>query len=173
MAVGTYQGVAGLAPRLCLCCLCTVYAVYAISSLDTGVPLRPHPKATIVGTYQGVAGLAPRLFTLEEETGSHHGHGHVHRTRMLICMHNWGSSLYLPPHRRSSIIVIGICTHSRSRVPRGCRRQRRRDRLVLLAGARMTHLTRRRGRPLRGSPLVTCRLLLAAPPPLPLNKLLG
>ena len=33
-----------------------------------------------VGTYQGVAGLAPRLFTLEEETGSHHGHGHVHRT---------------------------------------------------------------------------------------------
>ena len=56
-----------------------------------------------VGTYQGVAGLAPRLFTLEEETGSHHGHGHVHRTRMLICMHNWGSSLHLPPHRRSSI----------------------------------------------------------------------
>ena len=33
-----------------------------------------------VGTYQGVAGLAPRLFALEEETGSHHGHGHVHRT---------------------------------------------------------------------------------------------
>ena len=62
MAVGTYQGVAGLA----------VYAVYAISSLDTGVPLRPHPKATIVGTYQGVAGLAPRPFTLGEETGSHH-----------------------------------------------------------------------------------------------------
>ena len=48
-----------------------VYAVYAISSLDTGVPLRPHPKATIVGTYQGVAGLAPRPFTLGEETGSH------------------------------------------------------------------------------------------------------
>ena len=47
-----------------------VYAVYAISSLDTRLPLRPHPKATIVGTYQGVAGLAPRLFTLEEETGS-------------------------------------------------------------------------------------------------------
>ena len=23
--------------------------------------------------------------------------------RMLICMHNWGSSLHLPPHRRSSI----------------------------------------------------------------------
>ena len=60
-----------------------------------------------VGTYQGVAGLAPRLFTLEEETGSHHGHGHVHRTRMLICMHNWGSSLHLPPHRRPSIIVVG------------------------------------------------------------------
>ena len=38
---------------LCLCCLSpfgAVYAVYAISSLDTGVPLRPHPKATIVGT---------------------------------------------------------------------------------------------------------------------------
>ena len=52
--------------------LTPVYAVYAISSLDTGVPLRPHPKATIVGMYQGVAGLAPRLFTLEEETGSHH-----------------------------------------------------------------------------------------------------
>ena len=42
-----------------------VYAVYAISSLDTGVPLRPHPRATIVGTYQAVAGLAPRLFTLD------------------------------------------------------------------------------------------------------------
>ena len=69
-----------------------------------------------VGTYQGVAGLAPRLFTLEEETGSHHGHGHVHRTRMLICMHNWGSSLHLPPHRRSSIIIIGARArmHSRS-----------------------------------------------------------
>ena len=69
-----------------------------------------------VGMDQGVAGLAPRLFTLEEETGSHHGHGHVHRTRMLICMHNWGSSLHLPPHRRSSIIIIGARarTHSRS-----------------------------------------------------------
>ena len=60
-----------------------------------------------VGMDQGVAGLAPRLFTLEEETGSHYGHGHTHRTRMLICMHIWGSSLHLPPHRRSSIIVIG------------------------------------------------------------------
>ena len=79
-----------------------VYAVYAISSLDTGVPLRPHPKATIVGTYQGVAGLAPRLFTLEEETGSHHGHGHVHRTRMLICMHNRGSSLHLRPGAKTA-----------------------------------------------------------------------
>jgi len=39
-----------------------------------------------VGRYQGVAGLAPRLFTLEEETGSHLGHGHVHRTRMLISL---------------------------------------------------------------------------------------
>ena len=66
-----------------------------------------------VGTYQGVAGLAPRPFTLGEETGSHHGHGHVHRTRMLICMHNWGSSLHLPPHRRPSIIVIGM----RARMP--------------------------------------------------------
>ena len=26
---------------------------------------------------------------------------------MLICMHNWGSSLHLSPHRRSSIIIIG------------------------------------------------------------------
>ena len=68
-----------------------------------------------VGTYQGVAGLAPRLFTLEEETGSHHGHGHVHRTRMLICMHNWGSSLHLPPHRRSSIIVMRMHSRSSSR----------------------------------------------------------
>ena len=30
-----------------------------------------------------------------------------HPTRMLICMHIWGSSLHLPPHRRSSIIVVG------------------------------------------------------------------
>ena len=26
---------------------------------------------------------------------------------MLICMHIWGSSLHLSPHRRSSIIIIG------------------------------------------------------------------
>ena len=38
-----------------------------------------------VGTQQGVAGLTPRPFTLEEETGSHHGYGHIHRTRMLLC----------------------------------------------------------------------------------------
>ena len=81
-----------------------VYAVYAVSSLDTGLPLRRRSRMA-VGTYQGVAGLAPRPFTLGEETGSHHGHGHVHRTRMLICMHNWGSSLHLPPHRRSSIVI--------------------------------------------------------------------
>ena len=31
---------------------------------------------------------------------------------MLICMHNWGSSLHLLPHRRSSIIVIARM-HSR------------------------------------------------------------
>ena len=38
MAVGTYQGVAGLAPRLFALEEETgsVYAVYAISSLDTG-----------------------------------------------------------------------------------------------------------------------------------------
>jgi hypothetical protein len=59
-----------------------VYAVYAISSLEALV----HPKDTahrtcsFVGTHQGVAGLTPRPFTLEEETGPHHGHGHVHRT---------------------------------------------------------------------------------------------
>ena len=80
-----------------------VYAVYAISSLDTGSPLRLRSHMA-VGTPQGVAGLAPRPFTLGEETGSHHGHGHVHRTRMLICMHNWGSSLHLPPLRRLSSI---------------------------------------------------------------------
>ena len=71
-----------------------VYAVYAISSLDTGSPLRHRTACNAVGTHQGVAGLAPRPFTLGEETGSHHGHGHVHRTRMLICMHKWGSSLH-------------------------------------------------------------------------------
>ena len=58
--------------------------------------------------------------------------------------------------------------HSGSRAPRGCRCQRRRDRLALLAGARWTRLTRRRRRPLRGIPVVTCRLPLAAPLPLPL-----
>ena len=39
-----------------------------------------------VATQKGVAGLTPWPFTSEEETGSHNGHGHVHRTRMLICM---------------------------------------------------------------------------------------
>ena len=53
-------------------------------------------------------------------------------------------------------------------MPRGCRRQRRRDRLALLAGARWTRLTRRRRRPLRGIPVVMCRRPLAAPLPLPL-----
>ena len=74
------------------------YAVYAISSLDTGSSLRRDTQTAwgAVGTHQGVAGLAPRPFSSEEETGSHPGRGHVHRTRMLICMHNWGSSLHLP-----------------------------------------------------------------------------
>ena len=93
-------------------------------------------------------------------------HGHVHRARMLICMHNWGSSLHLPPHRRSSIIVIGICTHSRSRVPRGCRRQRRRDQLVLRERGRSripaeTRFTRRRhppAAPLGAGCVCVCRL---------------
>ena len=31
-----------------------------------------HSINSFVGTQQGVAGLTPRLFTLEEETGSHH-----------------------------------------------------------------------------------------------------
>ena len=70
-----------------------VYAVSAISSLDTELSLRHGTQTAwgFVGTQQGVAGLTPRPFTLEEETGSHRGHGHVHRTRMLICMHKWGS----------------------------------------------------------------------------------
>ena len=44
---------------------------------------------------------------------------HVHRTRMLVCMHKWGSSLHLSPHRRSSIIVIGAraCTRTSRRPP--------------------------------------------------------
>ena len=71
----------------CLCCLC----FYALSSLDTEEPLRakiPYRKhggfQRAVGTQQGVAGLTHGPFTLEEETWSHHGHGHVHRTRMLL-----------------------------------------------------------------------------------------
>ena len=68
--VGTHQGVAWLAPALHV-----VYAVYAISSLDTGSSLRRGTQTAwgVVGTHQGVAGLTPRPFTLEEETGSHHG----------------------------------------------------------------------------------------------------
>ena len=64
-----------------------------------------------VGTQQGVAGLTPRPFTLEEETGSHHGHGHVHRTRMLICMHNWGSSASAAP----SAVIYHRHRHARRR----------------------------------------------------------
>ena len=83
-----------------------------------------HRTCSFVGTQQGVAGLTPRPFTLEEETGSHNGHGHVHRTRMLICMHNWGSSLHLPPHRRSSIIIISrdaaTASHRQRGELRGC-----------------------------------------------------
>ena len=60
-----------------------VYAVYAISSLDTDLSLR-YAMWGFVGTQQGVAGLTPRPFTLEEETGSHNGHGHVHRTRLFV-----------------------------------------------------------------------------------------
>ena len=67
-----------------------VYAVYAISSLDTDPSLRHGTQNCVglrlgfVGTQQGVAGLTPRPFTLEEETGSHNGHGHVHRC--LCCL---------------------------------------------------------------------------------------
>ena len=49
------------------------------------------------GRGQGVAELTPRPFALEEETGTHHGHAHVHRTRMPICMHNWGPSASVVP----------------------------------------------------------------------------
>ena len=96
-----------------------LFTVYAISSLDTGSSLRRDTQTAwgAVGTHQGVAGLAPRPFSSEEETGSQHGCGHVHRTRMLICMHNWGSSLHLPPHRRSSIIVIGARARTRTSPP--------------------------------------------------------
>ena len=48
MAVGTYKGVAGLAPRpfaLGEEAVYAVYAVYAISSLDTGSPLKTHTVA--------------------------------------------------------------------------------------------------------------------------------
>ena len=48
---------------------------------------------------------------------------------MLICMHNWGSSLHLPPHRRSSIIVIGApLGYRRRRRRRRCRREKPRPR---------------------------------------------
>ena len=93
-----------------------VYAVYAVSSLDTDPPLTI-PQRSFVGTQQGVAGLTPGPSRWKKrpglETGSHNGH--VHLTRMLICMHNWGSSLHLPPHRRSSIIVMRMHSRSSSR----------------------------------------------------------
>ena len=38
---------------------------------------------------------------------------------MLICMHIWGSSLHLPPHRRSSIIVVSRDAAAASHRQRG------------------------------------------------------
>ena len=74
-------------------------------SHDTEGSLRHGTKTAwgFVGTQQGVAGLTPRPFTLGEETGSHHGHGRVHRTRMLICMHKWGSSTVISA-------LLGYCS---------------------------------------------------------------
>ena len=53
------------------------------------------PTAVLARGAVPLAGAAARPFTLGEETGLYHGHGYVHRTRMLICMHIWGSSLRL------------------------------------------------------------------------------
>ena len=95
-----------------------VYAVYAISSLDTSSPLRHRTRQRRRGTLGSCRARSPALLVGGRDRVA--SCVHVHRTRMLICMHIWGSSLHLPPHRRSSIIVIGICTYSRSRAPRGC-----------------------------------------------------
>ena len=64
-----------------------------------------HARCNAVGTPQGVAGLAPRPFTLGEETGSHHMVMYTAPACSSACTS--GAHLHLPPHRRSSIIVIG------------------------------------------------------------------
>ena len=90
-----------------------VYAVYAISSLDTSSPLRHRTRQRRRDTPGSCRARSPALHVGRRDRVASYGHGH--RTRMLICMHIWGSSLHLPPHRRSSIIVMRMHSRSSSR----------------------------------------------------------
>ena len=116
------------APCLKLWCTLVRFAVYAISSLDTSSPLRHRTRQRRRGTPGSCRARSPALLVGGRDRVA--SCVHVHRTRMLICMHIWGSSLHLPPHRRPSIIVIGARPHALEElVARRCCRQRRRDRV--------------------------------------------
>ena len=114
----------------------TVYAVYAISSLDTSSPLRHRTRQRRRGTPGSCRARSPALHVGGRDRVA--SCVHVHRTRMLICMHIWGSSLHLPPHRRSSIVIGARArVHSGSRAARGCCCQRRRGQIDSRARGRL------------------------------------
>ena len=72
-----------------------VYAVYAISSLDTGSSLRHRTQNMQLrrDTPGSCRARSPALHVGRRDRVA--SYGHVHRTRMLICMHIWGSSLFM------------------------------------------------------------------------------
>ena len=86
----------------CLCCLCNKLARHWFPPKtphmqrrrDTPGSCRARSPALHVGRRDRVASCV-----------------HVHRTRMFICMHIWGSSLHLPPHRPSSYAVFPFSQH--------------------------------------------------------------
>ena len=84
----------------------TVYAVYAISSLDTGSPLR-HRTQNMQrrrDTPGSCRARSPALHVGRRDRVA--SYGHVHRTRMLICMHIWGSSLHFVECRINTFFLL-------------------------------------------------------------------
>ena len=78
----------------CLCCLCNKLARHWFP------PKTPHTMQRRRDTPGSCRARSPALHVGRRDRVA--SYGHVHRTRMLICMHIWGSSLHLSPHRRSS-----------------------------------------------------------------------
>ena len=71
----------------CLCCLCNKLARHWFP------PKTPHTMQRRRDTPGSCRARSPALHVGRRDRVA--SYGHVHRTRMLICMHIWGSSLHL------------------------------------------------------------------------------